>query len=254
MATSVLLLLDLDGTLLDHDGSERAAITSWLDDEGWPTDVGGVSVADAWHDITEQAFDDHRRGLLSFQGQRRQRVSRLLALVVGGDGPDDATADALFERYRARYEAAWHPFPDVADTIPALAQRHRVAVLSNGELAEKRAKVARIGVSAQVEAVLASSDLGAAKPDPRTFLRAAARLGVAPEDVVHVGDRLDLDARAPQAVGMRGVWLDRPGLGPDPDDVTRITSLRDLPGLLASGWTGAGGSGQASGRSGGVRS
>jgi HAD superfamily hydrolase (TIGR01458 family) len=78
----------------------------------------------------------------------------------------------------------------------------------------------------------------AGKPAPEFFRQAVGLLGVAPERVAMVGDDLDADILAAQAVGLTGVLvrtgkfrpeaLNRPG--PVPDLI--IDSVADLPGLL----------------------
>jgi putative hydrolase of the HAD superfamily len=79
--------------------------------------------------------------------------------------------------------------------------------------------------------LVASSEVGAAKPDPAIFGAACARLGLAPERVAYVGDRLATDAEAAAAAGLHGIWLNRTA---DPAPTTRptITTLTHLPLLL----------------------
>ena len=76
-----------------------------------------------------------------------------------------------------------------------------------------------------------------AKPDPDAFTAACARLAVAPQAAVYVGDRLDVDARAATAAGLRGVWLDRTGDGAavTPYGVVRISTLDELLPLVTQG-------------------
>ncbi|MBX6766549.1 MAG: HAD family hydrolase, partial [Actinomadura rubrobrunea] len=97
--------------------------------------------------------------------------------------------------------------------------------------------------------VVASSEAGAAKPDPAIFRRACAGLGLAPHAVVYVGDRLDVDALGAASAGLHGVWLDRPRevgcagdeagaadgeyAGPEAAGVPRITTLTKLPDLFS---------------------
>lgn len=62
-----------------------------------------------------------------------------------------------------------------------------------------------------LEAVFASTDIGARKPDARIFREAARSLGLTPSEVLHVGDRWKLDVEGALGAGMwaalyRGLW------------------------------------------------
>jgi putative hydrolase of the HAD superfamily len=229
-----IVLLDLDGTLVDHEAAEREAIQGWIREARLPAQVGSVPSATLWHDLAESAFVAYRAGLLTFQGQRRHRVSQFLAaLGIDVGGLDDAALDSQFGEYLHRYEAAWRPFPDAVDALTAVRQMTRVAVLSNGDHDQQVDKVRRTGLAAFVEEVITSSDLGVAKPDPRAFIAAADRLGVKPGEVLYCGDRLEVDAVAASAAGLVGVWLNRAGNTPLNLNVTTIATLSELPALIA---------------------
>jgi putative hydrolase of the HAD superfamily len=228
-----LVLLDVDGTLVDHDAAERTAVTGWIAAAGLPSSDEGRSTERLWHDLSERAFVDYRAGRLSFLEQRRRRISEFLG-AVGRPVVDtsDAALDRAFAEYLRRYEAAWTPYPEAAPALAEVGQHGRVAVLSNGDHDQQVDKLERTGLLGLVEAVVTSSDLGVAKPDPRCFREAARRLRVDPSRVLYCGDRLDVDARAATAAGMVGVWLDRTGV-PAPDaGVAVISTLAQLPGLL----------------------
>ena len=68
----------------------------------------------------------------------------------------------------------------------------------------------------------------------------SAYIGVEPgPNVVYVGDEPRIDAYGAHLAGLRGVWLDRPdALTPvdpaPPEWIERITTLADLPTLLAT--------------------
>jgi len=228
-----LVLLDVDGTLVDHDGAQREAISGWIQAAHLPTQVGAVSTEVLWHQLAELAFVDYRAGRLTFQGQRRQRVSGFLT-ALGADVADfdDAALDAEFGQYLHRYEAAWRAFPDVVDALGSLRDLTDVAVLSNGDHDQQVDKLHRTGLGDLVGQVITSSDLAVAKPDPRAFHGAVQRLGVEPSQVLYCGDRLDIDAVAATEAGLMGVWLNRTGTTPGNLPVASITSLSELPGLL----------------------
>lgn len=124
-------------------------------------------------------------------------------------------------------------FSDVERTLKELKRRgFTLAVLTNGR-SEARTKeiLKRAGVGSYFQEVVAAGTEGVAKPDPRIFLAVAKRLGVAPGEIVYVGDLERIDAKAAIAAGLVGVWLNRDGwgFGVDPPE---ITSLTELPGWI----------------------
>ena len=68
-----------------------------------------------------------------------------------------------------------------------------------------RRKLAALGCAELFEVIVANGEEGGPrwlKPDPDGFLRAAARLGIAPERCLVVGDRADADGEAARRAGM----------------------------------------------------
>lgn len=230
MTALPLLLLDLDGTLVDHDAAEVAAITGWIADADFPREVDGVSSSLVWREISEAVFPDYFHGRLGFQEQRRVRVRRFLPLMgVEAESLSEAELDAHFDEYGRRYAAAWQPFPDVVPALTRLRGTHRLAVLTNGDQDHQQSKLDRAGLAPFVEQLVATSTLGAAKPEAAAFHGALARLGVDPSRATYVGDLLDVDAQGAAAAGLTGIWLDRAGSGRAPDGIRSIASLAELP-------------------------
>ena len=225
-----LMLFDLDGTLLDHDTAERAGIAGWIHDAGFPTDVGGVASDQIWRQISETAFQGYFSGRTTFLEQRRIRLRRFLP-QMGVDITDmsDAGLDNQFHEYSRRYQEALRPFPDVVGCLTRLTRTHRLAVLTNGDQAKQDDKMTRHGLATLVEATIASSTLGIAKPDPAAFRTALDRLGARSADATYVGDRLDIDAQAATDAGLRGIWINRKGDRADPGGTRTITTLASLP-------------------------
>ncbi len=89
--------------------------------------------------------------------------------------------------------------------------------------------------------IVTSCEFGRAKPDPEIFHEASRRVDVPPEQILHVGDRWELDVEGARAAGCgavlyRGLWAAYPA-GPEslppppfpiPDDVPVIDSLDEL--------------------------
>lgn len=64
-----------------------------------------------------------------------------------------------------------------------------------------------VGLRSHFDVVLSSAEVGVAKPDPALLLAAASRLGVAPEETVHIG-HLPHDAQAAAACGMSSILVE----------------------------------------------
>ncbi|GLY78442.1 HAD family hydrolase [Actinoallomurus iriomotensis] len=233
MASGVqAVLFDLDGTLIDHDGAAEVALVETL-----LATPGVRRVDDAhlrWRHLEELAMDRYLAGELTFTEQRRLRVTSLAAELGLGTW-DDRRADAWFAGYLRRYEAAWRIYPDVRPALHALAERNpdlRLGVLTNGDAGQQREKLRHVGLADELPDVIASSEVGAAKPSAEIFHAGCARLRLAPHEVAYVGDRLRTDAIAATDAGLYGIWLNR-GDDPAPTGAPVIRTLGDLPAHLA---------------------
>jgi len=69
----------------------------------------------------------------------------------------------------------------------------------------------RTGLNPYFEFALYSSSTPYRKPHPSIFNAAIARLQIDTEDILFVGDNLQMDVAGPQAVGISAAWLNRKG-------------------------------------------
>lgn len=234
------VVFDLDGTLFDHDASILVALHALLANlEESPFSARLSLVAAEWRRLEELHFDAYLAGECSLVEERRRRVGEFHRFL-GLENPSSAQAtDRWFEEYYRQYRHAWRAYDDVAPAWRQLEQlvpeKLSIGVLSNGDGAQQREKVGRIGLAELVPNTFVSGDIGVAKPDPRAFGHVCREMGVDARHVMYIGDRLDIDARAACHAGMAGVWLRRTGSGGDAGlDVQVITSLVELPALLRS--------------------
>jgi HAD superfamily hydrolase (TIGR01509 family) len=104
--------------------------------------------------------------------------------------------------YLAAIEEEYAALPGAAEALARLrALGLELAVVGNWDrrLGEH---LERLGLAGLVSTVVSSAEAGAAKPDPRPFLLALERLGVAPERALHIGDA-QADTDGARAAGMR---------------------------------------------------
>jgi putative hydrolase of the HAD superfamily len=233
------VLFDLDGTLIDHDAARAAGFAAHFAASMPELDGDELERLDGeWRRLETLHYDEYTSGRCSYMEQRRRRVRGILD-AVGRTVDSEADADRWFAGYLSSYHAAWRAFEDVLPTLDALERAWPgtpLAIVTNGEGESQRAKLAAIGLSERFPLLVASGEVGVAKPEAAIFALACERLGVEPAKSVHVGDRLDFDAQAAAAAGLTGVWLDRGGAdsAAPVGDAIRIATLHELPSVLAA--------------------
>jgi putative hydrolase of the HAD superfamily len=129
-------------------------------------------------------------------------------------------------------------FPEsLADALAALAERVPLGIISDTMFSPGRVikeMLEERGVLKHFGAFVFSDETGFAKPDPRAFEQAAQQLGVAPSELLHIGDLRRTDVAGVQGVGGVGVLYtgirDDPDRTPDPD--ATLAHWRDAPALL----------------------
>ncbi|KOG33253.1 HAD family hydrolase [Streptomyces resistomycificus] len=209
-ATAVLtaraLLLDMDGTLVNSDAVVERCWRRWADLHG----LDGDQVMKVVHG---------RQGYAS------------MALLLPGRPMEHNHADNA--RMLAEETADMDGVVAIPGAAGFLASLHGLphALVTSADVALSTARMAAAGLALPDLRITAES-VGASKPDPEGFLKAAAELGVAPADCVVFEDS-GAGIQAGRAAGMRvvGVGPRAGSHGPDvvvPDlTEVRVEALED---------------------------
>jgi len=199
-------------------------------------DIGGVLVRMPRGPLAEELTDilhadpEQIRRLLVAHGKRRRNSPRTLARIVAtqcGSTEVDALEAAL--RLRHRDIATPGFYPDAIPTLEALAAAGwRICFLSNavGDTEDRP----RPDYYSFAEVVVHSWDIGYCKPEAGAFRAVEVRMGLAPHEMVNVGDSLRFDVRGATDAGWSAVHLTR--LDTPSGAAPSISSLLDLPALL----------------------
>jgi 2-haloacid dehalogenase len=131
--------------------------------------------------------------------------------------PEDANEKEFF----AGVVKLWPTFEDTRESMKYLAEHFKIGLLSNMDDASLAYSHRKLGITADV--VVSAQRVGAYKPDHAHFdtaLEDLASLGIAPAQLLHVGQSLRADVIPANQLGIRCAWINRPGrsLGARPED------------------------------------
>lgn len=165
-------------------------------------DVGSTLV-----DETE-AYDHRVRDMIAGTNITFQEFDRgRIALACQGlDGNSAAI------KHFGLTKTPWHsedeiPYSDAYSTLAALRQRgYNLGIIAN----QKPGMAERLdewGMLQYFDVIVASAEIGYAKPDKEIFEKAFELARCTAQESVMVGDRLDNDIIPAKAIGMKTVWV-----------------------------------------------
>ena len=231
------LLLDLDDTLLDYSGGVEecwaASCQVGCADGVLDAQALGAAVAGSrrwfWDDATR-----HRRERVNMLGAWTKIVAHALETL---GCPDPARAAAIAAEFARRRRSRMQLFPDAVSCLTTWRDAGlRLGLVTNGDAGQQRDKITNHALARFFDVIVIEGEFGAGKPDAAVYHHALSTLGAAPADTCMVGDHLDFDVAGSQALGMRGIWIDRPRAGLPPTCEVRphhiIHSLTELTPLL----------------------
>jgi len=193
--------------------------------------------SDPWeHQVLYDVFDRHEIEYSPEQPtQEKELYVRQLAERVfrrlNVRAPDGTAADHAANLWNLLGPASLAVFPEVTDVLRLVkAAGYPLAVVSNWQCGLRNFCV-ELGFGHAFDHVLASAEVGSAKPDAAIFNEACRRLKVPAHRVLHIGDSLADDFAGGRNAGLH-VLLVRREQEPEDLEVPTIPSLNRLPELL----------------------
>jgi len=153
---------------------------------------------------------------------------------AGLELPDDLLHEILDAEQRC-WDRAVEVDREAVHVLTWLSERGiKRGVCSNAPFPPEmmRRQVASNGLTALVDAIVFSSEVGRRKPAREVYLAAIEAIGTTPEETVFVGDRVREDYEGPRAAGMRAVVVTAHAEDEPRDGVPTIATLAELTSLL----------------------
>jgi HAD superfamily hydrolase (TIGR01509 family) len=206
------VIFDLDGVLVD---SERI-----------------------WDEVRRAVVAEHggtwrEEATRAQQGMSTPEWARYLVEELGAQLTPPQIATVVVKRMAARYAQEPPLIEGAVDVVRQVSKRWPVAIASSSPVLLIKGFLDVTGLP--VGAAVSSEQVGAGKPAPDVYLRAAELLGVAPADCAAVEDTTN-GLRSALAAKMAVYAVPNPHFPPDPEVLKQATAvvekITDLPGAL----------------------
>lgn len=226
--------LDFYNTLVHHaQGRGRGAmLMAYLEEHGLR--------GDAWeHAVLYDLFESHEReydpaATAEEKQQYFVRMAQRLFRRLNIDAPGGAAAEHAEALWGLLGPECFAVYSEVTDVLATLRRAgYPLAIVSNWQCGLGHF-CAELGLADAFDHILASAELGYAKPDPHIFTEACRRLGVPAGRVLHVGDSVVDDIDGALGAGLQAILVHRRS-EPAPAGTRAIPTLDGLPGFLGVG-------------------
>ncbi len=157
-------------------------------------DVADAAFSQVWHDL-----------FITWT------IAERLQVALNGLGrslPEEALARVVEAHEAMEVDIPPDTVAGIAGALAELAKRYKLCVVSDSIVtpgARLRDLLEVHGLKQYFSGFAFSDEVGHAKPHRAMFEAAAGQLGVAMEEMVHIGDRDHNDVKGPQALGMKAV-------------------------------------------------
>ena len=207
---------DFYGTLAHEDGEIVKRISDEIFDTGKADDISDIGAY--WWERFQSLFSSSYGE--DFRTQRELEYTSLEDTIKHFCSTADAgkLSELMFSH--------WQKPPVFADTLPFFEKCPvPVCIVSNIDRCDVMSALDHIGVKPR--GIFTSEDARSYKPRKELFLYALNKTGLAPHEVIHVGDSLSSDVKGAELAGIKAVWLNRGGREV-PEGVNSVRVLTEL--------------------------
>ncbi|MDO7851916.1 HAD family hydrolase [Hymenobacter convexus] len=224
------VLFDLDDTLFDHIATARASLRASAAPLPFFQTVDFEPFYQLYSELLEEYHALLMAGRYSYDEARRLRFERLLTPYWPAATPGEV--DDFVRANQLHYPLMRQPVTGARALLQALKPDYRIGIVTNNRTAEQEEKLAFLGMTDLVDALVTSEEVGVPKPDAQIFEVAMQRLGARPSETVLVGDNWRADVLGALAVGIRPVWVNRLGAARPLPHVAEISTFEPLEDAL----------------------
>ncbi len=183
-------------------------------------------------EVLNRKFAAAWRDLDNFSHTREEWAGLVDAVFKGlvPEPPGVTFFDELYNRFAER--SAWHLFDDVLPAFDDLASKgYQIGVISNWD-ERLRPLLTGFDLTKYFDAITVSCETAFPKPSPVIFEMACRKLGLAPDQILHVGDSPKHDDSGARSAGFQSLLLMRGEKTDAPGQIASLNELVRLPSLF----------------------
>jgi FMN phosphatase YigB (HAD superfamily) len=194
-------------------------------------------LSDPWeHQVLYDPFERHATDYAP--GGTAEETQRYLVWLtdrlfqrLNVKAPSGAAAHHVEEVWRVLGPNSLGVFPEVPGVLRMLRKAgYPISIISNWQCGLENF-CHELGIADAVDHVIASAEIGIAKPDAQIFRDVCDRMGIFCDRVLHVGDSFVDDVEGGRSVGMQVIMIQRDG-EPQYSNTPTIRSLKQLTEVL----------------------
>jgi 2-haloacid dehalogenase len=189
------LSFDCYGTLIDWESGILAAIRSILDNHNINISNQQILELFAQRESIQEAgeylkYRDILKKVIQDFGDKLQFV------------PTESELNSLAESIKY-----WQPFPDTIESLQSLKTRYKLTIISNIDNDLFAYTAQKIGVD--FDWVVTAEQVQSYKPSLQNFEMAIQRMGIAPDELLHIAQSVYHDIVPAKDMGLTAVWVNR---------------------------------------------
>ena len=186
------VLFDLDNTLIDFMKMKRQATEAAIEAMiGAGVKLDKEQATKLIYELYDQYGIEHQQIFQEFLIRTQHKVDyKILAAGIVA--------------YRKARTVLAEPYHGVMSTLLKLKQKGlKLAIVSDAPILQAWTRLTEMKIQEFFDAVVTFDDTGQTKPNAEPFKKAVEKLGVKPEEVLHVGDWPERDIAGAKALGMK---------------------------------------------------
>ena len=215
-----VILLDVDGTLLDFKQSEAWGMTKVLEAYGFEPTPERLLL---YHQVNHAAWDAFERGEVTKEKLVTQRFVDFFGRL--GKKVDGLEAETF---YRSLLDQSAILIEGAVEACAYLKERYDLYIVTNGTSSTQYKRLAASGLDQYVKDIFVSEDAGSQKPQKEYFDYCFSRIPHGdPARMLLIGDSLQSDIRGGNVAGTDTCWYNPAGL-PGQEGIRVDYEIREL--------------------------